>query len=182
MTTRTLVTGFGPFGEVKQNPSSFLAENCGRPFELLEVSYEAVVDFFGSLDRQRFDSLVLLGVNAKAKRMEIELVARNVICETPDVRGQVPSCKLVRPGEVPALASTLWAGRLLTAEGLGQRCELSGDAGGYLCNFSFYEALRTFPDKQVGFLHVPSANTMPLDVQLEELMRILEIIEEPSTV
>ncbi len=47
----TLVTGFGPFLSVVQNPSGLLAQGCGRPSEMLEVSYACVDEF---LRRLRF--------------------------------------------------------------------------------------------------------------------------------
>ena len=57
-----LVTGFGSFGEVIENPSAALAASSGCSYEVLEVSFEAVDQFLERLDRGSFDKLLLLGV------------------------------------------------------------------------------------------------------------------------
>ena len=60
--TRTLVTGFSLFGSFAANPSSQLATECGRPFEIMEVSYSAVDQFLSQLPAESFDRLVILGI------------------------------------------------------------------------------------------------------------------------
>jgi pyrrolidone-carboxylate peptidase len=173
---RTLVTGFGPFLNIRENPSSQLAGAAGRSFELLEVSYEGVRRFLRGLNEDSFDRLLLMGVNAGADKMHLEVLGRNTVGETPDVLGHVPELRFAREEGPVTIESTLW--RPLVREPLGERLAVSDDAGSYLCNFSLYSALLRFPGKQVGFLHVPSADTLPLEHQLEELEKLLERLEE----
>ena len=53
----------------------------------------------------------------------------------------------------------------------------SDNAGCYLCNYVYYRALRRFPTKRVGFVHVPPLEVLPLDVQREWLARLLKALE-----
>jgi pyrrolidone-carboxylate peptidase len=175
--SRTLVTGFGPFLNIRENPSSMLAAASGRSFELLEVSYAGVRQFVEQLDGRHFDRLLLMGVNARADRMHLEVLGRNEVGSTPDVLGHVPELRVAREENVYARTSTLWR-PLLERRDLGPNIGMSESAGGYLCNFALYEALRRFPDKQVGFLHVPSPDALSLETMEVELHRLLRMVEE----
>ena len=173
---RTLVTGFGPFGNVTENPSRHLAEACGRPFEILEVAYEAVDAFLDALNPEGFDTLLMLGVAAPRTHVTPELLARNWKGERPDVRG----ASLPGPIEedLPLLIeSTLWNAHLVAELSIHPGLFASMDAGSYLCNYLSYRALRRLPEKRVGFLHVPPFEKVPQARQEAILARTLEAIE-----
>ena len=59
---RTLVTGFLGFGRFATNPSAELARTCGRPHELIEVSYAAADAFVSRVGLAAIDQVVLMGV------------------------------------------------------------------------------------------------------------------------
>jgi pyrrolidone-carboxylate peptidase len=42
----------------------------------------------------------------------------------------------------------------------------SVDAGSYLCNYLLYRALLRFPEKRIGFLHVPAFSVVPFEEQI----------------
>src|SRR4051812_6908477 len=107
---RTFVTGFREFGGFAVNPSALLAESCGRPFELLEVSYAAVDEFLDRLATRAgaFDRLLMLGLRGRGTGMEVELFARNHVGEVPDVRGIVRGPAPIEPGGADALSSTMF--------------------------------------------------------------------------
>ena len=48
-----------------------------------------------------------------------------------------------------------------------------GARGVYLCNYIFFRALQAFPDKRVGFLHVPPVNAVPIEEQHRMLARVV---------
>ena len=77
------------------------------------------------------------------------------------------------------LAGTLWISPEFSIESATRRP--SDDAGDYLCNYIYYSALRKFDGagKQIGFLHVPPLDKLPLEHQLVELQQILMEIEAP---
>lgn len=169
-----LVTGFGPFGGFGENPSQALAERCGLPYEVLEVSFRAVDAFVDRIAAEPPDRLLLMGVAGRAARLRIEWVAQNRVGTHPDVRGEVYGPSPIDPRRPPNLAATLWP-----HEPFGKPCELwepSVDAGTYLCNYAFFRALEALPDTRTGFLHVPPTDALPLDAQLAALGRVLEAL------
>lgn len=180
MSDRTFITGFKAFGRVGQNPSETLALNSNRPHETLEVSYQAVDDFLAGLDGASFDRLLMLGVAAGRDHLSMELFARNVIGKTPDVRGFAPK-GLIDPSAPLLLQSTLWTPeRSAFIDVDVPRVRTSLDAGNYLCNYISFRALQRFPDKHVGFLHVPMPDKISLLEQQKDLAQILEFLETPK--
>lgn len=177
MRDRTIVTGFGPFLDIKDNPSSTLAEAIDRPNYELEVSYEAVDQFFYELDPESFDRLLLIGVAPGRNHLCAELFARNTYGDTADVDG----CE--RDGAIIDHAPLLMESTLFGAEVLSELLvenpllRMSLNAGAYLCNFSYYRALALFPDKQVGFLHIPTFETVPFEAQRSIAKEVLGAVE-----
>lgn len=174
--SRTFVTGFGPFLDVQDNPSAKVAQALGRPFRILEVSFEGVDRFLAELDPASFDRLVMIGVARGRKLVMPELFARDHIGHTKDVRG------LDRFGEIVHEAPLLLDGGLWTPEVLGALAgettvRASMDAGTYLCNYAYYQAVRRFPDKRVGFLHLPDESAMPIDEQIRLARKLVEATE-----
>lgn len=177
MSERTLVTGFGPFWDVDENPSAKLAEAVGRPSTVLEVSYDAVEDFIFHLDSDSFDRLLLLGVAPGRSHLCAELFARNTYGIRPDVRG-TERVGQIQQGQPLLLGTTLFGEEALSEVLVNDpNMRLSLDAGSYLCNFTYFKALVAFPSKQVGFLHVPPFDQICFDDQLQSLGDLLEALE-----
>lgn len=172
---RTFVTGFLGFGRFDENPSATLARESGRPFALLEVRYAAVDRFLEALDPNAFDALLMLGVAGGATRFRLERVGRNRHGPLPDVGGHVPTGETIDDGN-GAIASTLWCDATVAAC-VGDDVATSDDAGDYLCNYALRRALRAFPTKRVGFLHVPPVESVAIEAQRATLDRVLRSIE-----
>ena len=173
---RTLVTGFGPFGTVTDNPSGRLAEGSGRSFRVLEVAYEAADAFLEGLNPEGFDSLLMLGVATRRDRIMPELFARNWRGEVADVRGKADHGP-IEEGEPLLIDSTLWNAHLAATLSVSLGLFASMDAGSYLCNYLSYRALRRFKTKRVGFLHVPPFERLTQARQAETLAKVLVEIE-----
>lgn len=174
MSERTLVTGFLSFGRFAENPSAALAHTCGRRFELLEVAYDAADAFVESLHARDFDRLLMLGVCGHASRPKFERIARNRVNGQPDVRAVIRGPRAIDPAAPDVLPATLDINCL---------CDMSDDAGGYLCNYLFFrvaQALQASPQRRFGFLHVAPADVMALDAQHNVLARLLDRIECPD--
>ncbi len=172
--TPTLVTGFGPFGSVTENPSAALASSCGKPFQVLEVSFEAVDEFVDGLDPSTFERLLLIGVHGGTDTMRLEVVARNEIGSAPDVRGVVAGPGPIYPRLPRYLSGGLWDAPEFQND---PRWSVTTDAGTYLCNYIYFKALSAFPGKRVGFLHVPSFEKVALRTQTELLRAALEVLD-----
>lgn len=178
MSLRTLVTGFGPFGKIHENPSSLLAPHFGRPHELLEVSYRAVDEFCKSLcDRPAYDRIICLGVANKSRHIRMEMFGRNVVGRTKDVRGEIWNGEMIEPFGPPALAATLYSPQdYFQQPDLHQHVRLSADAGSYLCNFIFFRLLEMYPGR-IGFVHIPSFDEIPPEAQFEAIMKLILMVE-----
>lgn len=149
-----LITGFGPFPGVADNPSGRLARELGGT--VLETRYRFVDAWFAATARP--DGLLMLGVDASATELRLETVARNWTGHTPDAEGIVAP-GTIDPSAPPMLAATLWPAEALV------RYTVSVDAGSYLCNYSFFRALRTWPDARIGFVHIPPSGVTSADIR-----------------
>ncbi len=169
---RLLVTGFGPFGPHDVNPASVLAENSGERFAILPVSYRAAQEFIADLDPESFDAWLMIGVHGGAKCHHRETVARNRAGTVPDIEGFVSGPGPLDPMGPWQVSGTLWS-TLDWTESAGH--DWTVDAGDYLCNALFYYGVRAFPEKKLGFLHIPPFSVIP---QSEQQAMLAEVIEE----
>jgi len=177
MKERTLVTGFGAFGTVSENPSAYLARESSRTFNLLEVSFDAVDEYLAALDVTPYEQIVLMGVAANRDHMSLEMFARNWIGSTPDVRGKAIEGS-IHADQPLLLDTTLWSAEIASKLVFEDRLlRISLDAGSYLCNYIYYRALEMFPGKRIGFLHVASQSKIALELQMISLQKILQTIE-----
>jgi pyrrolidone-carboxylate peptidase len=115
----------------------------------------------------------MLGLRGDGTTFYLERVAHNEIGSTPDVRGVVRGPAAIEPGGPATLATTLFDH---PTPDLPSHAH-SDDAGCYLCNYLYYRALLRFPDRRVGFVHVPPLEVLPLDAQHDQLARLLEALE-----
>lgn len=183
MTSRTLITGFGPFGEHRDNPSGELASCFNRDHALLEVSYDYVYEFWDALVKDgNYDTVICLGLSAKATRMKLELFARNKVGSTVDVNGQSWSTEFIVSEGPPCLGATIMPPDLIfaTADLIdGKLIELSTNPGDYLCNFLYYLMLAGHPG-QVGFVHIPPFEVIPIEKQQSTIAKLIVTAEAMS--
>lgn len=178
---RLIVTGFGPFRDVQENPSAVLALDLAEAFEevdcrVLEVSWEEV-SAFAKGDFSSYDACLMLGISASAQTLLIEGVGRNQASPSQDVRGESWGPGQLEPSAPALLGATLWQGRAPDPGGW----EWSSDAGAYLCNALLYQMLLQQPHLPSGFIHVPSFDTIPRDLQRETLLRIVQPLVQTAS-
>jgi pyroglutamyl-peptidase len=160
-----LVTGFGPFLDVGDNPSGALARAvdgevvAGVPIVgvVLPVSYRrGPPQVLALCARHRPRFVVGLGVARQRARVTVERLGRRALGPTPDVDGAAPS----GVGDGPEIvAATLDPERLAALLG----ADLSDDAGGYVCNAWAWEVpLRS--GAPAAFVHVPPAGLPVADL------------------
>lgn len=174
MNRSLFVTGFGPFLEVTENPSAELAASSGYDYEILPVTYDAVEEFLSRFKKTGYEKLLLIGVAMLADLMRLELFGRNQLSAIADVSGVIRTGKIDTYGP-PLLPTQLWRGISLMKLASPHVC-FSRSAGNYICNYFTYRALQELPDRQVGFLHIPSFESIPRDIQEENLKRIIELL------
>ena len=137
---RILVTGFGPFGSYKVNPTEDLVRDFKAPFVIghyvFPTSYDSVRDELPELlIRTKPDAVIAFGLAPRATAIRLEYVARHKSAsQKVDVNGQAlaESIDEFAPEYLP---STLPLKSIAPAlNGLGLVYEASNNAGGYVCN------------------------------------------------
>lgn len=168
-----LATGFGRFPGAPINPTAALVarlERSRRPaLAGLRVATHVFATRYAAVDqelpaliaRERPDAILLFGVATKAKRLRVELVARNrASVLLPDAGGAKPAATMIARGGPSWRVGRFPPQRLLAAaRSAGARPTLSRNAGAYLCNFAYWRALeaaaRADGPRVVAFVHMP---------------------------
>lgn len=174
-TPQILLTGFGAFGRVLQNPTERVVramagqEIAGQEVTgyVFPVSYTDVPDRLhalleiGGRNGEPFDTLLLTGVALGSNHWRIEEFGRNGVGEQKDAQGVLYASSEILPHAPDLLMTSLPNDSLVSAlQAREFPTRLSTSAGDYLCNFALYHALLAIqemnPRPRVGFLHVPA--------------------------
>ncbi|MDA8297792.1 MAG: hypothetical protein M0004_14630 [Actinomycetota bacterium] len=170
MATTVLLTGFGPFGAVRENPSAALVarldgeEIAGATVRgvILDVATERVGGQLTAAIAAHRPAMVLgTGVAAGRCALAFERVAVNLRdFAIADVDGAQPCDVSVVEGAPDGLLATLPLRAMLTAcRDAAVPAYLSLTAGAYVCNQLFYLAVLAGRRDgfAAGFLHLPLA-------------------------
>lgn len=164
-----LVTGFEPFGGDKTNGSWEAVKHLqGKRFggatvvvaELPVVWVKAGDQLHGLILKYHPQAVIAFG-QAGAEPVRLETIAHNTRQEYKDNAAALPPTGVISTSAPQTLATALDVGAIQASLQTAQIPVVeSQDAGGYLCNETFYRLMND-PDAQTiprGFVHVP-----PLD-------------------
>ena len=193
-----LVTAFEPFGGEALNPTELLLDklpdsigDCSVSRLLLPVEFirskEMATDAY---DRISPDAVIMLGQAGGRSAITPETTAVNVMNSVrpdmtrPDNAGYAPDHLPVSEGGPETLSSTLPVEKIAEAvSAAGIPCEISDDAGQYVCNNVFYSMLEhNKGEVPTGFIHIPFAKEQGHDdspyLELDEMFSgIIEVIK-----
>ena len=167
MKPRLLVTGFGPFPGVADNPSAAIARRvAGSPrwrrlgiethALVLPTAYSAIEGILAPALKGGYDGVLMIGVAGKAKRIRVERRAANrASVLMPDASGRRGTRLTLTPGSLHRRSRVAAAPVLARLRQAGLGAEISQDAGRYLCNACYFSVLSE--PLPVLFLHVPKA-------------------------
>ena len=195
---RVLVTGFEPFGEYSENSSWEVAQKVAScaikgaevVAERLPVSFaRAGTVLRSAIELHTPDLVIMLGQSGTTDRVKLERVALNMMdSANGDNDGTKPNEEPIYEGEESALFTSLPIKQLRSAiEGQGIAVKISNSAGLYVCNRTYYEALRMCKERamQAIFVHLPlckeqtSHQTDKKSMPLGDMCRAVQtIIEE----
>ena len=169
---RVLITGFGPFPGMRNNPSAGFTRAMARaPFgpssiavdaHVFAVTYAAVDhDLPRLLRKLRPNLIVMLGVASRAATIRVEARARNrsrLTC--PDAERRPPRAAISTPQRPSHRTKSIAPGKLVAhLRHAGCDARVSRDAGAYLCNYLYWRALETDATRsgnmQAIFIHIP---------------------------
>ncbi len=166
MPLQTLLSGFGPFGNVVNNPTERLLTHfadhapaghdltiCPLPtsFTQAPAMLQATLEK-GGTDGQPFDLVLMLGVAAGSTHWRVETQGLNWDDpRIPDVDGLKFDAKEICPGSPARLPVALPPDLVERAiEATGAPVVLSSSAGSYLCNHLLYKVLHYLESRPEG--------------------------------
>ena len=205
---RVLLTGFGPFPGVPENPSGWLAEtlaarnaahdcernDCELYSRVLPTEWEAVATLTPRLHADLQPHVMIhFGVSARAKTLRIERSAHNHAGARVDACGALPGTPAISPDGAIRLDTGLPVTALAThLRAQGHAANASRSCGRYLCNFLYYRSLEWA--KRLGrealFVHVPLTRAQGGDLDQDALLQaaqetlrfVLETTKDPRPV
>jgi pyroglutamyl-peptidase len=164
---RLLVTGFGPFPGVADNPSAAIARRvAGSPrwrrlgiethALVLPTVYSAVEGILAPALKGGYDAILMIGVAGRARRIRVERRAANrASLLTPDASGRRGTRLTLTQGPAHRASRVATAPVLARLRRAGLDAQASQDAGRYLCNACYFSVLNE--PVPVLFLHIPKA-------------------------
>jgi pyroglutamyl-peptidase len=173
---RVLIAGFGPFPGAPFNPSAALAKALARRrrpalagidriTHVFATTYAAVDHDLPKLLAAKPDIVLIFGLAGRRRQLCIETRARNAVSVLfPDASRQRPSDTVIARGGPPALVgNTPFAALRGAARTRARSTRLSRDAGRYLCNYVYWQALERVKNGQplVQFVHIPAVSSKP---------------------
>lgn len=179
MALTVLLTGFGPFPGAHDNPTAALVaqlvrrrrplgSDVRRVAHVFETCYGAVdADLPALIEQYRPDAIAMFGLAARTPHLRIEAQARNrLLTSFPDAGGHRPLCSAITPGTLSHLPGRAPMHKLVAGvRALGLPAALSRNAGRYVCNYAYWQALVAAGEpggpRVVVFVHVPTPHREP---------------------
>ena len=161
-----LITAFEPFGGDDINPTALVLEKlpetiggCSLRKLLLPVEFVRARELAcAEYDRFSPSAVIMLGQAGGRGAVTPETTGRNLmIAGIPDNAGYAPDHLPIAEAGPDSLTSTLPADEIVRAvRAAGVPCEISDDAGAYVCNAVLYGMLyHNRGAVPTGFIHVP---------------------------
>ena len=170
---RVLITGFGPFPGVAENPSAWLAETvaaaaapagCMLYRAVLPTEWHAVASraaYFHQAIRPRL--MIHFGMQTEATEIQLECRAHNQIDQRPDAAGSHPGRHDVISGGSDMLETWLPVDALVARLQDEQiPASASQFCGRYLCNDLYFRSLHWAEQNgsDALFVHVPHTHVL----------------------
>ena len=195
--SRVLLSGFEPFGKYSENSSWAVAEKvaacgvggAGVIARRLPVSFAGVgIALRRAVEECHPDVIIMLGQCTGIDYIKLERIAINMMdATTPDNDGYLPNEEpICATGAAALFTNTDIKDLRRVVEELGIPAKVSNSAGLYVCNRTYYEALRLCnerPGMKVLFVHLPlyegqpsaaeEQPTMPLDKMVKAVRIII---------
>lgn len=183
-----VVTGFGPFSDVLDNPSSRNLDPISGATKYLDIpvsisGVDAVLrEILEKFAQSAEVVLIQFGVHDETDKLRVEQFAYNeALFPIPDVDGVVRSGDRIRSGCAQILRTPIDVASLVRAE---PKTLISIDPGRYLCNYMYFQSLRMAlrtPHIKPLFVHVPPYSRMGQAAQRRVIQSLLgKLVYRPS--
>ena len=162
---KVCLTYFEPFGERRENVSLIVSKDVDNPKVNLDkkglrVSYDNIEKEIEEIISSNYDLVVLTGEAGGRKKVSLEKLAINLkSAKIPDNDGKICFNERIDNGNDAIFSNVdvISLNEKLKEEGYD--LEVSLTAGAYICNLSYYYALKKVKEKnlktKVIFVHYP---------------------------
>jgi pyroglutamyl-peptidase len=173
---RVVIAGFGPFPGAPFNPSAALAQALARrrrpalaglacTAHVFATAYAAVDRDLEKLFAAKPDVVLMFGLAARRRHVCIETRARNAVSVLfPDASRYRPQESVIAARKPRSQRGNAPFAHLLAAARTGGvPVRLSRDAGRYLCNYAYWQALQQARHGRalIAFVHIPRTRLTP---------------------
>ena len=171
------LTGFGPFGNFRDNPSWKVVQNVAKILvdnkrlrlvcvTELPVVYESISDVVDILHKELTPDLTVhVGLAKGCDMVRVEYQSFNHSYTYEDMDGKIPSGYCVKEGGKPRLMTSLKTEKLIQhtmKRYPSVKCRISGNPGNYACGYCYYTSLCN--NTSSLFIHIPDLNE-PYSIQ-----------------
>lgn len=182
---KILVSAFEPFMNINTNSSYEIVKKINSQHELLKVYLPVHLTNSFKILQEKIsefnpDIIILCGQAASRNKISIETKAINLIGKSiSNTDGITTENSQIIPN-----ANNAYYSSFPTVEALSSLLyedipvELSNDAGTYICNSLFYQAMHFYPNIESVFIHFPLYKNQinDLGIELNVLIKGLETI------
>ncbi len=180
---KVLLSGFGPFLDIKDNPSESIVTQLARdfqsPFIILPVvfgkSFEVLKE---KALLEKPDIILMFGVAATRSTICLERIGLNwVESKNADTSVSTPVTGKIVVNQELALMSSYNVEKVISEFDFNERklVEVSYSAGTYVCNDLYFRMLN---EKQISaeklFIHIPPYEKIELQQQIELLSKVVK--------
>tara|TARA_B100000029_G_scaffold200612_1_gene198938 strand:- start:3605 stop:4573 length:969 start_codon:yes stop_codon:yes gene_type:complete len=184
-----MITAFPVFSNHSTNVSEVVlseierngALNIDAETQLLSVDKQGSNNISERIrNGSRFRGILHLGLAAMSDKIHLERVAKNLISMSePDNSGRLIESEEIEIGGPVDLETTAPIHILDEEFEHDKLVEWSSDAGGYVCNETFYRTLHALnetgnSDIPTLFVHLPPETSIPIEKQVEKVIQIAE--------
>lgn len=182
---KVLLTGFEPFHDQQVNESSqVVKEILNSGIEGVQISHRILtVDLAGStvpskiLGFEKFDAVVLLGLSRKSNIIQLERYARNKISmKFPDNSGRKLDNEIIQHNSPNTIETTVSIHTFDEEFDSDDDVEWSIEAGGFVCNETYFRTLASNSGTPILFIHLPKADRVNLERQIEVVSRAIRLM------
>ncbi|KAF1793948.1 Peptidase C15, pyroglutamyl peptidase I-like [Phytophthora cactorum] len=193
------LTGFGKFGDILENPTTFLAKKLAEhpkvtESHVLEVSKESETIMQGQQSSAM--RLTVVWCIAGCEEELAEMYARAEVgynvadFRIPDERGYVAKDEVIHEDEPGEITTKLPLEDMLkTLQAVHPRVNISTDPGRYICNYVYYRSLvwvkrqeaKGHPEHVALFVHVPEFRNVVFEDQVALASKIVDLVANLKT-
>ena len=186
-TPRILLTGFEPFHGLEINESSEVVKDISKSrIENIEIVCRILsVDERGTIESSEllrdggFDAVLHLGLSRKSKKILLERFAKNRISMLDeDNSGRLIVEGKIHDGAPEIIETTVSIQNFDDEFDQDEDVEWSQDAGGYVCNETFFRTLYSCSNLSVPilFIHLPKMREIHISRQKEIVLRAVMLM------